>query len=220
MRRHPADERDFQEQDEERREEDAERTRIAGHQLLVSRVTPSFFNASSGHPFHSGTITLPMYCRSVTPILLDQNPAAVRSRKLLKKATPCANSGFAFCGPRDVVEDGGALLRAAVEEPLVEAVLAFQVDPGQAAAHRRLPVRLVRPVPVRHHEIHELRHAGVGRAARSLVLRDDDVDQHADGGVLVRREELRLERRARPRGRVARPLAPPARRRPPRPPSR
>jgi len=65
---------------------------------IHTRHSPSFFRASGGQPFHSATMTLPMYCRSSTPILLDQNPEAVRSRKLLKKATPCANSGFAYCG--------------------------------------------------------------------------------------------------------------------------
>src|SRR5690349_1686193 len=58
--------------------------------------TPSFFNASGGQPFQLGFMTLPMYFRSSTPILLDQKPDAVRSRKLLKKATPWLNSGFAF----------------------------------------------------------------------------------------------------------------------------
>src|SRR5258708_34743273 len=64
----------------------------------LARATPSFFNASSGQPFHSATIVLHRYCRSVTPILLDQNPEAARSRKLLKKATPAENAGFAFAG--------------------------------------------------------------------------------------------------------------------------
>ena len=52
----------------------------------------------------------------------------------------------------------------------------------------------------------------------AFVLRDDDVDQHADGGVFVGGEELRLERRAcrlrRRLGRLARargPAAPPLR---------
>ena len=115
-----------------------ERTRVSGHHLWRAASTPSFCSASSGHPFHSGTITLPMYCRSSTPILLDQNPPAVRSRKLLKNATPCANSGFAFCGHAMSSSTAVALGRGAVEEPLVEAVLALAIDPGQAAAHRRL----------------------------------------------------------------------------------
>ena len=41
-------------------------------------MTPSFFNAASGQPFHSLTNTLPRYCRSATPILVVQNPLAVK----------------------------------------------------------------------------------------------------------------------------------------------
>ena len=48
----------------------------------------------------------PMYCRSSTPILLDQKPEATRSRKLLKKAHALAHLGLAPwpSGPGDVVE--------------------------------------------------------------------------------------------------------------------
>ena len=63
------------------------------------------------------------------------------------------------------------------------------IEPRQAAAHRDLPRRLVD-----HHEVHELGHAGIGGAARSLVLRNDDVHEHAHQSELVRREELRRER--------------------------
>ena len=51
-----------------------------------------------GHPFYSGTTAFPRYCRSFTPISLDQNPEAVRSRKLLKKVTPGCISGLARAG--------------------------------------------------------------------------------------------------------------------------
>ena len=57
---------------------------------------------------------------------------------------------------------------------LVEALLALAIEPGQPAAHRRLPRRLIAD-----DEVHELGHAGVGGAARSLVARDDEIDQHA-----------------------------------------
>src|SRR6266851_4786978 len=58
--------------------------------------TPNFFSAASGQPFHSSRNTLPLYWRSATPILVDQNPLAVRSRKLLKKAMAWVSprSGF------------------------------------------------------------------------------------------------------------------------------
>ena len=48
---------------------------------------------------------------------------------------------------------------------------------------------------VRHHEVHELGHARVGGAARALVARDDEVDQHAHRLPLVGGEELRACRR-------------------------
>src|SRR5882672_5862399 len=98
MRRHPSDERDFEEQDEERREEHPDRTHVGHQSPVVGGVTPSFFIASSGQPFHSGTNVLPMYWRSATPTFEDQYPDAVRSRKLLKKATPAENSGLASPG--------------------------------------------------------------------------------------------------------------------------
>src|SRR5688500_1458180 len=60
--------------------------------------TPSFARAEGGHPFHSGTKVFPLYFRSCTPIALDQNPDAVKSRNELKNATPLLCSGFAFFG--------------------------------------------------------------------------------------------------------------------------
>src|SRR5256886_12467999 len=41
---------------------------------------------------------LPTYLRSCTPMRLEKNPDAVRSRNRLKKATPAACSGFALAG--------------------------------------------------------------------------------------------------------------------------
>src|SRR6185295_1791782 len=65
---------------------------------LQPPYTPSFLSASSGQPVQLAFITLPRYFRSSTPILLEKKPDAVRSRKLLKNATPWLTSGFAFCG--------------------------------------------------------------------------------------------------------------------------
>ena len=78
---------------------------------LHAFAIPNFLSASSGHPSHRPTNVLPMYCRSWMPILVVQKPVAVRSRKLLKNATPCASSGLARLRPRDVVEDRRALCR-------------------------------------------------------------------------------------------------------------
>ena len=142
VRRHPADERDLQEQDEERREEDAD---AAGNRTDIScwrvAVTPSLFSASSGQPFHSGTITLPMYCRSVDAHLAREEPGGGEVAEAVEEGDAVREFRLRLLRPGDVVEDGGALLRGAGEEPLVEAVLALEVDPGQAAAHRRLPRR-------------------------------------------------------------------------------
>jgi hypothetical protein len=79
------------------------------------------------------------------------------------------------------------------------AILAETIDEREAAAHRDLPRRLVD-----HHEVHELRHAGVGGAARPLVLRDDQIHEETDRRIFVRREELRLERLRAARGGGAR----------------
>src|SRR6266487_6505860 len=60
--------------------------------------TPSLASASGGQPFHSETKVFPMYRRSCTPLRLEKNPDAVRSRNRLKNATPAASSGFALAG--------------------------------------------------------------------------------------------------------------------------
>ena len=60
--------------------------------------TPSFRSAGGGHPFHVALGRFPRYWRSSTPILLDQNPDAVKFRKLLKKRTPVCISGRARRG--------------------------------------------------------------------------------------------------------------------------
>ena len=87
----------------------------------------------------------------------------------------------------DVVEHLPALGVGAAEERLVEAPAAFGVEPRQPAAHRHLPLVL-------HGDdvIDELGRARLGRAARSLVLRDDHVGERDDRGEFGRGEELRL----------------------------
>src|SRR5262245_1214851 len=52
--------------------------------------------------------------------------------------------------PRNIVEHRLPLGVGAVDEDLVVALLALDVEPGQPAAHRDLPRRLVD-----HHEVHE-----------------------------------------------------------------
>ncbi len=129
------------------------------------------------------------------PSSSTRTPMAVRSRKLLKKA-------IAWLRPRSGLEvyaiSSSSACRSrsvALTNRLPTALDRQPIDHRQPAAHRDLAPRLVD-----HHEVHERRHAGVGGAAGSLVLRDDQIDQHADGRVLVRGEELRLERRRRLRG--------------------
>src|SRR5262249_8980230 len=46
-------------------------------------------------------------------------------------------------------------------------------------------------------EVDELRDTGIASAARSLVLRDDDVREQRHGRIFMRREELRLVRAVR-----------------------
>src|SRR5204862_6889622 len=76
--------------------------------------------------------------------------------------------------PGDVVEHGGALGRRAGDEGLAVAVGALVVEPGEPAAYGRLQVRVVTA-----HEVHELRHTGLGGASRALVLGKDQVHEHA-----------------------------------------
>ena len=148
----------------------------AGINSLVSRRRPRASSAtSSGQPFHSATTVLPMYCRSAMPILLVQNPVAVRSRKLLKKATPCDELA-ASPSPATRCRRAPPCAAAAVhvEERLVEAL-----SHSRSIQARPPRIGVCRAGLVDHHEVHELRHAGVGGAARPLVLRDDEVDEHA-----------------------------------------
>ena len=70
--------------------------------------------------------------------------------------------------------------RSASEQPqerLVEAAPAFGVEPHQPAAHRHLP-----PSWMCDEVVDELGHARLGRAARPLVLRDDQVGEGDDRG--------------------------------------
>src|SRR5690606_42108652 len=50
-------------------------------------LDPSCLSASGGHPRHWPAV-VPMYCRPLIPMALDQKPEATMSRKRLKKATP------------------------------------------------------------------------------------------------------------------------------------
>ena len=85
------------------------------------------------------------------PIFVDQNPLAVRSRKLLKKAIAVAQAGIGVRRVGDLVEQLPPLAIGAADEPLAEAIGRQPIDQREAAAHRDLPPRLVD-----HHEVHEL----------------------------------------------------------------
>ena len=167
----------------------------AGRQfVLPCGVTPSFFERRRRAAVPLVDDDVALYCRSAMPIFVVQKPLAVRSRKLLKNATPWRSSGVGRSTARR-----SRRARAVRSRVGAGRGTACRSDSGtrrssqrQAAAHRDLPPRLID-----HHEVHELRHAGVGGAAGSLVARDDQIDQHADRRVFVRGEELRLERRRR-----------------------
>ena len=60
------------------------------------------------------------------------------------------------------------------DKRLVDAPLAFEVEPREPAAHRDLAGGLID-----HREVHELGHAGIDRADRPLVGRDNEIAQHA-----------------------------------------
>src|SRR6266513_26539 len=117
-------------------------------------------------------------------------------------------------GPCDVVQQRGAFGVGAGDERLAVAVVALVIEPGQAAAQRRLQLRVIAQ-----HEVHELRHAGVGGAARALVLGDDEVHEQAQRLPFAGGEVLRLvgraslERLTRQRRGVAHRLRRPAERR-------
>src|SRR6185503_17920621 len=97
--------------------------------------------------------------------------------------------------PGDVIENGLAIRVRRCKKRLREPPLAFGIEPRESAAHRGLPGGLVD-----HHEVHELRHAGVRGTARLFIFRNDEIDQHADGRPLVRVEKLRLVPAQRARG--------------------
>ena len=188
---------------------DARKTRTGRESTDISaggsRATPSRFRASSGQPFHSGTITLPMYCRSVDAHLARPEPGRGQIAEAVEEGDAVREFRLRLLRPGDVVEDGGALVRRCTRGT------ACRSGPGTRGRSSARPPRIgvCRAGLVHHHEIHELRHAGVGGAARPRVLRDDQVDQDAHGRIFVRGEELRLEERgARRRG--AAPPAPPA----------
>ena len=143
------------------------------------------------------------------PILLVKNPVAVRSRKLLKNAIACESSRCSKPGLSDLAlrqaqderVEGRSVAGCGRSRPeaaaagvrgggdvLAKAADGQPIDEREAAPHRDLPPRLID-----HHEVHELRHAGLGGAAGPLVARDDQIDQHPHRRVFVRREELRLE---------------------------
>src|ERR1035437_4590675 len=101
---------------------------------------------------------------SFTPISLEKNPLAVKSRMLLKNCTPARISGFALAGLP------AALGIRTVREVLVIRVVCESVEPAKAVANPRLVARILRA-----DEVHELRHAGIRRTPRPLGLRADQL---------------------------------------------
>ena len=75
----------------------ASRSSMASNEAPVS-VTTVPPRLSTGRTNQHAAPLFPRYCRSSTPILLVQKPLAVRSRKLLKKAAPCASAASTFAG--------------------------------------------------------------------------------------------------------------------------
>src|SRR5207247_3373788 len=98
--------------------------------------------------------------------------------------------GFALAGHATA---SSTALRSAVadDEGLAVAVGALVVEPGEPAPHGGLQIRVVAE-----HEVHEFRHAGLGGAARALILGNDEVHEQAYRVPLVGRELLRLVRNA------------------------
>ena len=199
VRRHPANQRNLEKQDQERCEKGARRAHaVVRH---AGGVRPSFFRTSSGQPFHSATPMLPRYCKSAMPILRRPESACREVTEAREEADAVRQLARTPSSATRCVEQRRLLGGGAGDERLVVAVQALAIDPGKPAAHGGLPGRLID-----HHEVHELRHAGVGRAAGPLVLRDDEVDEQPHGRILVRGEELRLERVRGPLRRRARRL--------------
>ena len=180
-----------------RRPEDADsRCRLHGGSKTAadqSEGRPSFSRTSRGHPFHSATKVLPVYCRSSTPTLLDQKPEAVRVAEPVEERNALAVLGLGLLVPGDVVHHLEALRLRTIGKGLPETLPALEVQPGEAAAHRRLAMLAV-PFggqAVDHPVVHELRKEGVGGTAGMFVLRDDDVGQDVDRLPFVGREEPR-----------------------------
>src|SRR5215471_18622008 len=63
------------------------------------------------------------------------------------------------------------------------------IDQIETSTHGSLPFRLID-----HHEVHELRHAGVAGASGSLILGNDEIGQNGYSLIFMLREELGLKR--------------------------
>src|SRR5438128_935252 len=118
--------------------------------------------------------------------LAREEPRGREIAEAVEEGDTCRVLALRLLGPRDVLQQPGAFGVGAGDERLAVAVVALVIEPGQAAAHRRLQVRIVAE-----HEVHELRHAGVGGAPRALLLGDDDVHEQAHrlpfaGGEVLR----------------------------------
>src|SRR5687768_1845532 len=135
-----------------------------------------------------GHVAVAHVLQVVDPHLAGEEPARREIAEAVEEGDAVREPRLRFLRPGDLVEHLGALRGSRRDKILLEPADALAIEPRQPAAHRRLPPRLVG-----HHEVHELRHAGVGGAARAFVLRDDQVDQQPDRRILMRREELRLE---------------------------
>ena len=112
-----------------------------------------------------------MNCRSDMPIWLVQKPVAVRSRKLVKNARPC--EGGSGSGRRGAGHETSS--RTAARSASVQATNILSERRSHSRSSQASPPRIATwrarlgQLRSSHHEVHELGHAGLGGAARSLV---------------------------------------------------
>ena len=152
----------------------------------------------SGQPSHIGIGHIAHVLQVGDAHLAREEPGRHGIAEPREERDAVAELGLGLPRIGDVVDERGALLVGDLDESLAETRVGLGIEPSQAATHRHLAFG-----PVDHHEVDELGHAGVGGAARPLVLRDDDVGKQRHRRPLVRGEELRLVRALPAPGRAA-----------------
>ena len=137
MGRHPPDERDLQEQDEERREKNAERTRIGGHQLLVSRRDAELLQrfVRTSLPFRHHDVAHVLEIGHAH--LARQEPGRGEVAEAVEERDAVRELGLRLL-PATRCRRARRCAAAAVQSRnrLSKRSSHSQVDPGQAAAHR------------------------------------------------------------------------------------